>query len=60
EGRVLVLIRAQGGRAEASGLGLGGHGGEGAQLFEVRDRTVTRLVTYFSRAGALAELGLEG
>jgi ketosteroid isomerase-like protein len=59
EERVLVLMRSSGGRARASGLELGRHGGGGAQILDVRDGTVTRFVTYFNRERALAELGLD-
>jgi hypothetical protein len=57
--RVLVLVRAGGGRGRTSGAELGGHGGGGASLFHVRDGRVTRLVIYLERDRALADLGLE-
>jgi hypothetical protein len=56
--RVLVLTRSGGGRGRRSGLELGEHGGGGAGLFHVRDGKVTRLVIYFEREHALADLGL--
>jgi hypothetical protein len=46
------------GRRVSRLLELGGHGGGGADLFNVRDGKVTRLVIYFERAHALADLGL--
>jgi hypothetical protein len=52
-----VLTRPRGGRGRISGLELGGHGGGGADLFHVRDGKVTRLVIYFEREHALADLG---
>jgi ketosteroid isomerase-like protein len=55
--RVLVLFRATG-RAKASGLDLGQMRAKGANLVHVRDGKVTRLVTYFDRERALADLGL--
>src|SRR3984893_4662202 len=55
--RVLVLFRATG-RAKASGLDLGQMRAKGANLVHVRDGKVTRLVTYFDRDRALADLGL--
>jgi ketosteroid isomerase-like protein len=60
DGRVLVLLHAGAGRAKASGIELGRHGGGGAQIFDIRDGMVTRLVTYFSRERALSDLGLPG
>ncbi len=59
EGRVLVAVRAQG-RGKTSGLDLGAtRSGRGsANLFEVRAGKVTRLVSYFDRDRALADVGL--
>jgi ketosteroid isomerase-like protein len=59
--RVLVLHHYRG-HGKASGLDLEqfGWGGGGAVVFHIRDGRVTRLVGYFERANALADLGLEG
>ena len=54
--RVLVLIRRSG-RGKTSGLEIAT---KGAALFQLRDGRVTRYVTYWDRASALADLGLEG
>ena len=56
--RVLVLIRLSG-RARASGVPLDQVASRGAQLFELRGGKVTRLVHWFDRARAFADLGLE-
>jgi ketosteroid isomerase-like protein len=55
--RVLVLARFQG-RGRTSGLDLGQVGTQGAYLFQIDDGKVTRLVGYWSRDCALADLGL--
>jgi len=55
--RVLVLNHS-GGRGRASGLNLGAMQAEGATLFHVRGGEVTRLVAYWDRQRALADLGL--
>jgi ketosteroid isomerase-like protein len=54
--RVLVLTNATA-RGKASGLALDQ---KGAEVFEIQAGKVTRIVTYFDRANALADLGLEG
>ncbi len=56
--RVLVLMHFSG-RGKASGLELGDIQMKGANLFHVRDGKVTRLVTYWDRERAFADLGLE-
>ena len=56
--RVLVLARFHG-RGRTSGLDLGQVGTQGAYLFQIYDGKVTRLVGYWSRDCALADLGLE-
>jgi ketosteroid isomerase-like protein len=55
--RVLVLHNYRG-RGKTSGVDLGRVRARGAQLFNVRDRSVTRLVHYWDRQRALADLGL--
>ncbi len=55
-GRVLVLDHAAG-RGRTSGLDLAQMRSEGAVLFHLRGGRVTRLVLYWDRARALAELG---
>ena len=55
--RVLVLVR-QSGRGKTSGLEVGQLQVRGATLFQIRGGKVTRLVLYWDRARALADLGL--
>ena len=55
--RVLVLTHDSG-RGKPSGLDLGEMGPKAAVLFHVREGKVTRLVIYFNRDRALADLGL--
>jgi ketosteroid isomerase-like protein len=55
--RVLVLLRVSG-RGKTSGLELEGLRTQAATLWHVDDGKVTRLVAYFDRDRALADLGL--
>ena len=55
--RVLMLVRYTG-RGKRSGLEVGEVGAKGAWVFHVRDGKVTKLVRYWDRERALAELGL--
>jgi ketosteroid isomerase-like protein len=55
--RVLVLIR-RGGHGKRSGLEVAQLRSQGAALFHVRAASVTRLVNYWDRERALADLGL--
>jgi ketosteroid isomerase-like protein len=55
--RVFVLARWSG-QGKASGLELAQTQPAGANVFHIRDGSVTRLVLYWSRDGALADLRL--
>jgi ketosteroid isomerase-like protein len=55
--RVLVLVHV-GGRGKTSGLELEQMGARGALLFQVRSGEVTRILVYFDRARAFADLGV--
>jgi ketosteroid isomerase-like protein len=54
--RVLVLVHWSG-RGKTSGLDLAQIETNGASLFQVRNAKVTKLVRYFDREHALADLG---
>jgi ketosteroid isomerase-like protein len=56
--RVLVLMHFSG-RGKTSGLEVGDIHMKGANLFHVRDGKVSRLVTYWDRERAFADVGLE-
>jgi ketosteroid isomerase-like protein len=56
--RVLVLYRRSG-RGKTSGLEIGQMRTKGASLLHVRDGKVTRVVIYFDREPAFADLGLK-
>jgi ketosteroid isomerase-like protein len=56
--RVLVFTTSSG-RGKSSGLEVSQTYVRGANLFHVRDGKVTRLVLYWNRDRALADLGLE-
>jgi hypothetical protein len=55
--RILVLMH-HGGAGKASGVGIDGMRTAGANLFEIHEGKVTRLVLYWERAHAFADLGL--
>jgi ketosteroid isomerase-like protein len=57
EDRVLVLVH-WGGRGKTSGLELGQMGTKGAELFHLCGDKVTRLVVYYNRERAFADLGV--
>jgi ketosteroid isomerase-like protein len=56
-GRVLVLIRI-GGRGKTSGFEVSQMRANAANLLHIRDGKVTRLVLYWDRERALADVGL--
>jgi ketosteroid isomerase-like protein len=58
DGRIVVVFRRTG-RGKASGITeLPGRGAEGAVVFLLDNAKVSRLVLYFDRTNALADLGL--
>jgi ketosteroid isomerase-like protein len=56
-GRILALTHRSG-RGKTSGLDLERMGSEGANLFQIHDGKVSRLVFYWDRGRAFADLGL--
>jgi ketosteroid isomerase-like protein len=58
DGRVLVLFDLQG-RGRTSGVELGRLGSKAAGVFHIRGGKVTRLVAWWDRGHALADLSLE-
>jgi ketosteroid isomerase-like protein len=57
-GRVLALTRFSAGRGKASGIDIGSTHARSAGLFHIRGGRVTKVVNYFDRDRALADLGL--
>jgi ketosteroid isomerase-like protein len=57
--RVLVLMRLSG-RGKTSGVELGRVNAGIASVYEIRDGKVAKIVVYWDRGRALADLGLEG
>jgi ketosteroid isomerase-like protein len=55
--RVLVLLHASG-RGKASGLELDALSAQQAQVVQVRDGKVTKILVYYDRKRAFADLGL--
>jgi hypothetical protein len=58
DNRVLVLVTFTA-RGKVSGVEVGESGARGANLFHIRDGLVRRLVLYWHRDRAFADLGLE-
>jgi ketosteroid isomerase-like protein len=56
--RVLALTRFESGHGKLSGIDIAATHPTSAGIFHIRDGRVTRLVNYFDRDRALAELGL--
>jgi ketosteroid isomerase-like protein len=59
DGRVLKFHHYSG-RGKTSGMEIGQMAAKGADLFQLRDGKVTKLVIYWDREHALADLGLAG
>jgi ketosteroid isomerase-like protein len=58
DGERVLVLHHRGGRGKISGVELGEMQTEGALLFHVRDGKVTRLISYYDRDRAFADLGL--
>jgi ketosteroid isomerase-like protein len=58
DGERVLVLQHHSGRGKTSGLEVGHVRAEGASLFHVSGGKVTRLVGYFDRERALADLGL--
>jgi ketosteroid isomerase-like protein len=54
----LLVLHHRSGRGKTSGLDVGQLGTKGANLFHIRGGRVTKLVSYFDRERAFADLGL--
>ena len=54
----MIVLARPGGRGKTSGIDLGSMKIKGAQLLHVRDGKVNRLVHYYDRERAVADLGL--
>ena len=60
DGERVLVVTTSSARGRSSGLGVGHIYAHGANVLDIRDGKVTRLVTYWNRDRALADLGLEG
>lgn len=56
--RVLVFVTVSG-RGKRSGIDASLLGANAAEVFHLRDGKVTRIITYYDRSRALADLGLD-
>jgi hypothetical protein len=58
DGECVLVLQHYSARGRTSGLELGQTRAEGANLFHLRGGKVTRVICYFDRERALADLGL--
>jgi ketosteroid isomerase-like protein len=58
DGERVLVLQHYSARGKTSGLELGQMRAQGANLFHLREGKVTRLVVYYDRERALADLGL--
>jgi ketosteroid isomerase-like protein len=58
DGERVLVTNSYSGRAKTSGMDVGQFGAKGATLLHIRAGKVTRLVLYWDRENALADLGL--